>query len=211
MTEATTAEQAPAITPEAAKQERTHLMADAAWRDRAMVNGSREFADLTRLNMTIAGVSAEPAASEPAAQAAAMFERPDSPAGYEFDVPEGADVTQVQAWRAGMHQAGVDGELASVGWQIAVHTAREPLDVADANRIADQAEAKLRAQWQGDYDSHLAVANDEAKRLHAALPQSLTQGRDYKTFIRETGLANSATFIEMLHQRAAARGQRGAR
>ena len=209
MTETTTADQALAITPEAAKEERMHLMADGAWRARAMVPGSREFANLQQLDMTIAGVSGEPEAEVQSAEQL-TFERPDTPASYEFDVPEGADAAQVQAWRDGMHAAGVDTELASIGWQIAVHAAREPLDVAAANRMADQAESKLRVQWQGDYESRLATANDEAKRLHAALPQSLTHGRDYKTFIRETGLANSAAFIQMLHQRAAARGQRAA-
>lgn len=43
------------MTPEGAAAKKTQLMADADWRGRAMVNGSKEWAELTRLNNIIAG------------------------------------------------------------------------------------------------------------------------------------------------------------
>lgn len=204
---------APAVTPdqmtvEQATTERGMLMADAAWRSRAMNPASREYRALQDLDLRIAGMSqqadakalAEPESAQPA------FSTPAQASEYDLHIPEGmeADPAGLQAWTEGMRTAGVDGDLAAVAWQIANHHMQRELDPVEVNQQHDQALMQIRGRFGDKADEMLEAANKAGRALFEKLPASLTQGASYAEFMLATGLANSATLVEMLAERAAA-------
>lgn len=211
------------LTPVAAQAEREFLMQDGAFRDKAMNPKSREWGRLLELDQVInrdALAQDEPPAQQVQTRAqqgqvamppAPSYERPPSPSDYELAPIQGL-VSEQQAeteWRAGMHAAGVDRELAAVAYMVAGDAALRARTPEQADRELEQAGLKLQSKWGAQYQDNAAVASKEAKRIFEALPASLKAGADFETFLDKTGLGRSATVIEALYERAAARNQQG--
>lgn len=207
------------LTPDQAREHRSMLMADAGWRAKAMNPASREYKTLTALDMHLAGLPTTPPAESPpqdgsagSPDAVASYEVPQEGEVYEVQPLEGMDIDAdaLQAWSAGMRSAGVDKELGAIVLQTsAFNMQHEDLTVEAVNRRYDTAESQLRARWRDKFDENLAAANEEGRRLFDKMPASLKDGMDYRTFMLAAGLANSATLVQMLAERAEARKGRG--
>jgi hypothetical protein len=167
----------------------------------------REWAHLLALGQAASGTAgpdAAPARTGPTDPAAETFKAPATPADYELHAPQGMkiDAAEVNAWRAGLHGAGVDQDLAGVAWAVSTGSAGRDLTPEQITRAADHAEHTLRGEWQHNFEANLATANDEGKRLFNALPEALRAGRDFKAFMLDSGLGNSPQFARMLVARA---------
>jgi len=214
------------LTPEAAKVERAHLFADASWRDRAMVPNSREYANLQRLDLTIAGISDDEQAAAAEVAPATPQLREEGPPTDHLNPPtsaDGYDFSGSNEWaksqgiesdpkvegelRKALHAAGVDSDLAGAAYMVAVHASANPPTDEQVMRQRAAAEHRLQGLWGASYEENVALANEEGRKLFDALPASVKGQRDYATFMVETGIGNSASVIERLAERALARSK----
>lgn len=197
-------EQTPQQTPAAPvdlQTQRATLMQDADWRARAMNPQSTEWAQLLALDEQIAN------APPPTEEAQPAFVAPEQPDGYEFLPQPGVEMDEAAALelKAGLHSAGVDADLAGLGYQLAALTETTPLTAEALHQQGEATERALLSEWGARYDDKLAAANAEGKRLFDKLPASIRGDMSYREFVVAYGLANSATFIKALAARAATR------
>lgn len=216
------AEAAPAFTPEQATARRSELMADAAWRTSAFSGAGPAWDELSSLNAAIA--AGMPPDDEEG------FEQQDAPLPEEFeldgDIPADAfappatprdydlpltlamannlplDHVAEAELRDALHQGGIDRHFAQLAYTAAIQGAmqqRSAVDEAGARAVAEQG---LRAKWGASYAANLEAAKGEARRMFAALPQSITGGADFETWVETAGLGNNHVLIEQLAMRA---------
>lgn len=131
----------------------------------------------------------------------AKLGRPESPDGYEMEVPEGDDGSFAKAVSPLLHKAGITAEQAKVlsqGWnqmkvdadaQMAAHVAAE----AQAAHVKNTAEAaELKTSWGQNFDANMHYAK-------MAATQFLPEGKAADVIAAvESKLGYKAT-IEFLH------------
>lgn len=162
-----------------------------------------------------AGVSvpATPAESMDVAAEAAFYAPPASPRDYELPSHQAAqrglqvDFAADAELRTALHTAGVDNNLASSLYTVAIGAMRHdltPLSVASEYAAAEPA---LRREWGPAFDANLRLANAEGKRLFEALPASSRGDMSYAEYALVMGFANSAPVAKMLLARAQSRSR----
>lgn len=177
----------------------------------------REWAHLQKLDAVISGVPSEaieaPAAQQDGRPPTEHMNAPGSPEEYDFSgahawAKDQGLVTDPKVdaeLRQGLHAAGIDADLASAAYMVSVDAAANPPNDQELLSKRAAAEQKLRGRWGDQYEQYLELANAEGRRLFAALPASVAKGRDYATFMAQSGLGNAASVIERLAERAMAR------
>ena len=152
---------------------------------------------------------------EPADHAAeaAFFAAPSTPKDYQLPShlaeQQGLHVDYVAEaeLRTALHAAGVDNNLASSLYTVAIGAMRQdlsPLSVASEYATAEPA---LRRDWGATFDANLSLANAEGRRLFDALPASARDGMTYAEYALVMGFANSAPAAKMLLARAQSRSR----
>jgi hypothetical protein len=227
-TEAPTAE---AVT--AATTQRQELLGNAAFRAAAMDPKSAEWSELQGLDRTIAASIDAKRAQEEAkaapkqedqraaaedqddvdqADAAVFFKPPAEPRDYQLPLHAAkqsgleVDLAIEAEMRSAFHAAGVDQALASSLYTAAISAAAKPMDAVAAEGQLIRTEQALRQAWKGTaYEANLALAAGEARRIFAALPESVTRGHSYDDWLRVSGIGNCKPLIEQLYARAKAR------
>jgi len=141
---------------------------------------------------------------------------PADPAGYDLGrelhdarmagLP--IDVERETALRTGLQQAGVPRGLAKMLYFAAISA--ETSQHRDRSAVGLQAEYhraahELHGKWGKGYEANLALANGEARRIYEAMPDSIKDGKDFRTWCIESGLANNRVIVEQLFNRARAR------
>lgn len=215
------------LTPEAATAQRSALLSDAGFREKA-TKGGAEWQQIAMLDGIIASArEAAEAADEveaTATQAAApqgheqvddeggFYTVPESPAGYELPTQMARErglpvdpMVEIEV-RKSLHAAGVDGPLATMVYLSALNAQT----VADLSPAAEETRYRASAQalhktWGQDYEGNLALANAEARRLFEAMPKSITGGATFAEFARASGMANNRMLVEAFYERARAR------
>ncbi len=118
------------------------------------------------------------------------------------------DFVAEKEMREAFHAAGVDQNLASSLYTVALRAARQELSpLAIATEYA-AGERSLRQAWGRDFDANLKVANEAGRELFNALPESIRRGMSYGEFALAAGFANSAPIAKMLLIRARTRSGR---
>lgn len=122
--------------------------------------------------------------------------RPDSPAGYEFPLPEGvesaspADLAFQQAMAGVFHQAGLSAAQAkalNAGWNEYVAGLAPEAEKA-ALRSREAGVAQLKKEWGGDYDANLGYALRAAESFGDAA---------FREWCDESGVGNDPRFIRV--------------
>jgi hypothetical protein len=149
--------------------------------------------------------------AQDAAQLAAFFAPPQRPADYQLPIhlatQQGlqVDFAAESELKTALHAAGVDNNLASSLYTVAIGAMRHditPLSVASEYASAEPA---LRREWGSAFEANLRLANAEGKRLFDALPDSARDGMTYAEYALVMGFANSAPVAMMLLARAQSR------
>lgn len=167
---------------------------------------------------------ARQAAKKPAAEPPAEDDADDAtPDGFHDAPPRAADYKlatqraqelglkvdpmQEIALREAFHKAGVSSHVASVLYMAAITAAtRDASPVAQETQYRQSAHA-LHKKWGANFESNVALANGEAKRMFEAMPSSVTKGVSFADYCRSTGIANNRQVVEALFSRAKARNR----
>lgn len=121
---------------------------------------------------------------------------PDSPDGYELTVPDDMpeyikpDEEQTKAFKAYMHENGVPAQYAKIAADFYWNSLKESAGKVEANdeQRRKDAEAKLRQEWGGDYDTNLVLMKKGAERY----------GEEFAEYLDETGLGNDPRIANAL-------------
>jgi hypothetical protein len=109
--------------------------------------------------------------------------------------------------RQAFHAAEVPQSLAALMYTAAITAARVPEQDRGVHQGAEKIKstAALQTSWGKDFDLNLAMAEAEAQRIFAALPRTVTNGADFDSYVRASGLQHNRVVIEALYNRARAR------